>query len=273
MRMRNRNEDLLKLKVEIIDNGNTSVYQEIALLVDKPEYLKLISKVREEYSIDEAVPAKGDFSFLLSLFDPTKEGEINLSKYKSLDKFKQLLPKEFNNVMLFTKTAIEPLRAQAEAVLICFEFGRPYYFIPIVLQSLMYGIADTDWLQRTQAVIQDQDYALYRFDEINIPQVVIEISPFSTEIDIKKALKDGKKIFETDQRFRYFSRKPDYVNEIRKYRYWYWERLEGIKFSTIAKEWDKTNNIPDYAATDELEVIRGVKKYSNLLQDLPLTGV
>lgn len=273
MKMKNENQDLLELKIEIIDSGNTSIYQEIALLVDRPDYLRLISKVRQEYSIDEVVPAKGDFSYLLNLFDSNNEGEINYKKYKTLDKFKELLPKEFDNVMSFAKDTIEPLRAQAEAVLICFEFGRPYYFIPVILQSIMYGVADTNWLQRTQAVVQDQDYALYRFDEINIPQVVIEISPFSTETDIKKALREGKKIFKTDPRFNYFIRKPDYVNEIRKYRYWYWERLKGIKYCLIAKKWDNLNNIPDSCSTDELDVIRGVKKYTNLLQNLPLTGV
>ena len=272
MKMKNQNEDLLDLKIEIIDNGNMSLYQEIALLVDKPEYLRLIAIIREEYSIDRAGPAKDDLSFLLSLFDPTKEGKINLSKYKSLDKFKELLPKEFANVLSFVKDTVEPLRAQAEAVLICFEFGRPYYFAPIVLQSIMYGVADTNWLQRTQATIQDQDYALYRFDEINIPQVIIEVSLYSTETDIKEALRDCKKIFNTDKRFKYFTKKPDYVNEIRKYRHWYWDRLKGIKYCVTAKNWDRLNNIPDSCPTDELDVIRGVKKYTNLLQNLPLAS-
>ena len=273
MKMKNENVDLLDLKIEIIDNGDLKTFQEIALLVDKPEYLRLISKIREEYLIDEAIPADGDFSFLLTLFMSGEDGDINLNKYKSLEKFKTLLPTEFDNLMIFTKDTSEELRAQSEAVLICFEFGRPYYFVPIILQSIMYGVADTNWLQRTQAVVQDLDYTTYRFDEIKIPQVVIEISPFSTEIGIKKAWRNARKIFETDPRFKYLTRKPDYVNEIRKYRYWYWERLKGIKFCAIAKEWDRINNIPDFCSTNELDVIRGVKKYTNLLQNLPLKGV
>lgn len=265
--MRNQNKDLLTLKVEIVDNGNTSIYQEIALLVDKPDYLKLIDKVREEYSIDEVAPAKGDFSFLLNLFDPSKEGEINLKKYKSLDKFKELLPKEFANVLSFAKDAIEPLRVQAEAVLICFEFGRPYYFVPIVLQSIMYGITDIDWLQRTQAVVQDQDYAGHRFNEINIPQIVIEMSPYSTYNDIKQAIRDSKKIFKEDLRFKYLGTKPDYHEEIRKYRYWYWERVAGKKFSEIAKDWNASQEKKGFIDnTIDIDVINAVKTYKDLLQ-------
>lgn len=266
MKMKNENEDLIKSKIEIIDNDNTSVYQEIALLVDKPEYLRLIDKIREEYSIDEAVPADGDFAFLLSLFSNTREGDINLSKYKSLAKFKELLPKECDNVMSFTKNTIEVLRAQAEAVLMCFEFGRPFYFVPIVLQSIMYGVADTNWLQRTQAVVQDQDYALYRFDEIDIPQVVIEISPYSTEIDIKRALRNSKKIFDTDKRFKYFNKKADYTNKIRNYRHWYWENLSGKKYPEIADEWMKSPfSEDDDSGADENVILKGIQTYKELL--------
>lgn len=80
MKMKSKNVNLLDLKIEIIDNGNTSVYQEIALLVDNPNYLRIVDKIREEYLLGEPIHADGDFSFLLSLFG-TDEGDINLKKW------------------------------------------------------------------------------------------------------------------------------------------------------------------------------------------------
>jgi len=269
--MKNQNEDLLELKIEIIDNGNTSIYQEIALLIDKPEYLRLIDKIREEYNLYNPESSDGaDFTDILLSFDfeRVETKNVNLSKYKSLERFKELLPQDFDNVMAFTKNNDDGmLLAQAEAVLLCFEFGKPYYFVPIVLQSIICSDVDSKYLQRTQAVVQDQDYALYRFDEIKIPQVVIEMSPYSTYNDIKQAIRDGKKIFKTDPRFKYFSKKPDYVSEIRKYRYWYWEHLAGKKYTTIADEW-MVNPLAEESdsGADENVVLKGIQTYKRLLE-------
>lgn len=265
------NEDVLDLKIEIIDNGNTKTFQEIALLIDKPEYLRLIDKIREEYNLYKPELTDGaEFTDILLSFSSgrVETKNINLSKYKSLDRFKELLPKEFNNVMAFAKDNDNGmLLAQAEAVLLCLEFGRPYYFVPIVLQSIVCSDVDSKYLQRTEAVVQDQDYALYRFDEIDIPQVVIEMSPYSTYKDIRKAIKDSKDIFKTDPRFKYFGRKPTGHSEIRKYRHWYWERLRNKKFSEIAKDWVESQRKKGLLDnTVDLDVIQAFTTYKELLQ-------
>jgi hypothetical protein len=271
MKIKNENQDLLDLKIEIIDNGNTKTFQEIALLIDKPEYLRLIDKIREEYNLYKPELTDGaEFTDILLSFSSgrVETKSINLSKYKSLERFKELLPKEFNNVMTFVKDNDDGmLLAQAEAVLLCFEFGRPYYFVPIVLQSIMCRDVDSRYLQRTKAVVRDQDYVLHRFDEIDIPQVAIEMSPYSTYTDIKKAIRDSKNIFKTDPRFKYFGKKPDYHEEIRKYRCWYWEHLAGKSYPTIADEWMEnplagTND----SGSDENVVLKGIQTYKKLLE-------
>lgn len=268
MKMNNENEDLLDLKIEIIDNGNTKTFQEIALLIDKPEYLRLIGKIREEYPIyGGGNPVDSDFSDIYSSFFNRECNDINLAKYKSLANFQRLLPKDYKNVMASTKNTDMVLRLQTEAVLTCFEFGRPYYFVPITIQSFIYDAVDANFLQRTHAVVQDDDYTLYRFNEVKIPQVVIEMSPHSTYDDIKQAIRDSKKIFKTDQRFKYFGGKPDYHDEIRKYRYWYWERLAGKKFSEIAKEWNTSQQKKGFIDdTVDIDIIKAVKTYKELLQ-------
>lgn len=266
MKMKNENKDLLDLKLEIIDNGSTIIFQEIALLIDKPEYLRLIDKIRGEYNLYKPeLTDNADYFDLVLMFDRSKRKSINLLKYKSLKRFKETLPKNYDDVMTFSKDCSGMIMAQAEAMLICFEFGRPFYFVPIILQSILCSDVDCKYLQHTKAVLYDDNDALFR-DLIKSPKVVIEVSPHTTDEQVKQARKESKKIFDTDPRFKYLNKKPDYINEIKKYRYWYWKRLTGIKYVEIAKDWDKMNSYSAHCSTHQHAIMKGVKKYIKLLK-------
>lgn len=250
-------------KIEIIENGNDNVYQEIALLIDKPAYLHHLDIIREEYPIyGGGDPVEDDLSDIYLSLPQNDNGDINLNKYTRLEILKTKLPQEYDNLMTFTKDSSTVLRIQTEAVLTCFEFGRPFYLVPIVLQSFFYDSVNASYLQRSQAVIHDYYHALTRLEEIQLPQVMIEVSPYTTEIDIKKALQESKQLFGTDPRFKYFCETPRYRDEVKYYRTWYWDYLKHRSYKKVADNWAKQDE-HDY---DEKQINEGIKKYKELLE-------
>lgn len=255
-------------KIEILDNGNTSIYQEIATLIDKPHYLDLLQQIRNEsHCYGGGDPCEDD---IRDLFVGTTGGEgydINISKYSKLKRFEMLLPNEYDNVLTFCKSSDSALQTQTEAVLMCFEFGQPFYFIPIIIQTFFYDAVNSDFLKRTQAVVNDYDYRERRFDEVMLPKVSIEISQRSTITEIKSALRESKKIFTTDPRFKFFDKKPDYFNNIRAYRQWYWDYLDCKSYSEVSSKWMKNPDVDvNDSGSDESVVLKGIRTYQQLLE-------
>ena len=250
-------------KIEIIENGNDNVYQEIALLIDKPAYLHHLDIIRNEYPIyGGGDPVENDLSDIYLSLPQNDNGNIDLNKYTRLEILKTKLPQEYDNLLTFTKDSSTVLRIQAEAVLTCFEFGRPFYLVPIVLQSFFYDSVNASYLQSSHAMIHDYYYALSRLEEIQLPQVMIEVSPYTTEIAIKKALQESKIIFGTDPRFKYFGETPRYRKETKYYRTWYWDYLDCKSYKEVADRWGKKSEL----IYDEKEVYEGIETYLELLE-------
>lgn len=257
-------------KIEILDNGNTSIYQEIATLIDRPHYLELINQIREETDMYlGGNPVEKDVGDIYTNIITCRscEGDINLNKFGRINDFKSLLPDEYDNVHTFCKNADTPLQIQTQAVLTCFEFGKPYYFIPTIIQSICYDAVNADFLKRTAAVVEDYNYRERRFDEVMLPKVSIEISKRSTITEIKAALRESKKIFSTDPRFKFFDKKPDYFNNIRAYRQWYWDYLDCKSYSEVSSRWMSRPDVESNdSGSDESVVLKGIRAYQQLLE-------
>lgn len=257
-------------KIEIIDNGDTNTYQEIATLIDRPHYLELVSQIREETDIYfGGDPPDEDMKYLF--FDivgsSASDCTIDLSKFQRINEFQELLPKEFDNIQTFCKDSDSPLQIQTEAVLTCFEFGRPYYFIPIIIQSLLYDAVNADYLKRTRAVVEDYYYREYRFDEVMLPKLSIEISQHSTITEVKQALQESKRVFATDPRFKFFNKKQDHCNNIRAYRHWYWDYLSCKSYAEVSNRWmDRPNANINNLGADDNTILKGIKTYRRLLE-------
>ena len=227
-------EDLLKLKIDIKTRNNIA-YQEMALLLDKPEFLQLLPNLRETYKIKELSPLK-DYKSFLSWWIPEyleKKVKINLKKYKRINEFKKLFPEQFN----FIKDGfISDLQGNLilESNLICFEFKKPLFFTDIIPQAIICGVVDDTYYTATKATVID--FLEMGPWEFHIPQAAILISPTSRYEDVKEAFRNARKFIKTDKRLSYYQPRIDTVNNIRKYRYWYWERLKGKKLKKISEE-------------------------------------
>lgn len=261
------NDDLLELKIDIKTN-NDIAYQEMALLLDKPEFLRMLPSLRETYKITEEIPLEDyceyskDFIFKIHLNDP---GKIYLDKYTRLPELKKRFPDiavhlDESGAMLY------PDRLDAECNLICFEFNRPYYFTEIIRQALFCKKVDDTYYGATQGTVIDASE--FGPMEYTLPQAAIFISPTSTYEDVKEAFREVKEMIKTDRRLSYYQPRLDTVSNIREYRSWYWDRLKGKTYTEISDDW--ITNHPEIknidAVSDVNFILKGVKKYKELLK-------
>lgn len=258
-----RNEDLLKLKIDIRVNDNVT-YQEIALLLDKPDFLQILSLLRETYKVTKFVGLNEyhdhsyEFIFKMHLHD---KGTIHLDKYKRMGELRKRFPDRFK-FLDESETMPFPDRLDAECNLICFEFNRPYFFTEVIRQAMFCSVVDDTYFWATQTtVIDGLEMAPW---EYSLPQAAILVSPVSNYESVKKAFREAKELIQTDKRLSYYQPRTDTVSNIKKYRHWYWERVKGKIYSQISNDW--TDEHPDdEPAMDENFVLKGVKKYKQLL--------
>ena len=123
-------------------------------------------------------------------------------------------------------------------------------------------------LKRSQADIAEvieKDSLTSTSGIFQLPQVALMISPTSTYEDVKSALRDAQLLYKTDKRLYYYKHRVDTVGNIRKYRYFYWKRVEGLKLDKIASDWVESQ-LPKEDYTTFIEVSKGLKVYQKLLE-------
>lgn len=258
------NEDLLKLKIEVIVEKDIA-YQEMAVLLDKPEFLQLLPLLRKEYLIDKFIPL---YKFMDYFYDEYSKKHnnngINLGKYKKIRSFKKSFPEQYE--FITNKTEIEGLgtRIELECSLLCYEFNRPYLFSDIIKQAILCNRVD-DYFYWTAKPHTIDPLLESVVPEVALPQASILVTPTATYEDVKKAFRFIKKMIKEDKEFSYYRPGTQFVNNIREYRQWYWERFRGKKFGIIADEYVESK-LPAQYNTTEHDVIRGVAIYEKLLK-------
>lgn len=254
-----KNEDLLKLKIKIKTKNNIA-YQEMAILLDKPDFLQMLPDLRKIYKVKELLSLNKYFVGT-DYFRPETEFEVKiyLKKYKRIKEFKERFPEQFEFIRSGQVT--DPTGALIlECNLLCFEFNRPLFFAEIICQAIFCGTVDNTFYKATEAKVLD--IGEMGGSELTLPQAAILISPTSRYKDIKAAFRKARKFIETDERLSYYQPRVDTVSNIRKYRHWYWERLKEKKYKEIADDWcDKHEK----ETITYLDVIKGVKTYKKLL--------
>lgn len=258
-------EDLLKLKI-FIDSSSDSNFQEMALLVDNPEFLRLLPKLRKDFEIDKLVPddefEKKAFS---DLFENKKKKRINLSKYKNPEYLKSFAQ---HNISFFDIDIEEEMDfvqfLDTEVSLVCIQFKRPPYFIPIIKQVIFCGVANDMYFDSTSVDIVGNGMVRDSIASFELPRVAILVSPTTTYEVVKDAFRETQRLYKTDKRLAYYKPRLDFVNNIREYRQWYWERKTGKKFRIIVDEYVKSKLPAEYRTTEQ-DVIKGVKIYEKLL--------
>lgn len=258
-------EDLLKLKI-FIDSSSDSNFQEMALLVDNPEFLRLLPKLRKDFEINKLIPAN---KFEEKAFDePYKRKgrkKINLLKYKN-PKYLRCFAKEHES--FYSINLNEEMDycqfLDTEVNLACIQFNRPPYFAPIIKQAIFCGVVNNLYFIPTLYDIIENDRILSSVASFELPRAAIIISPTTTYEEVKKAFREAQKLYKTDKRLTYYKPRLDFVNNIREYRQWYWERKKGKKFRIIVDEYVKSKLPAEYRTTEQ-DIIKGVKIYQKLL--------
>ena len=77
-----KNEDLLRLKIAIKTRDNLA-FQEMSLLLDRPEFLKMLPDLRKTYKVKKLMRLDEYFGSTDN-FKLEDEVKINLKKYKRL---------------------------------------------------------------------------------------------------------------------------------------------------------------------------------------------
>lgn len=258
----NENEDLLKLKIDI-QTRDDSNFLELAIFFDKPEFFQVLQQFRKDYGIDQLIDLD-KYTDTINKLDK-KGGKINFSKYQ---KPKLLIKYAKKNQLLLTEDIEDEMdlyqRLDTEVNLVCYQFKRPPYFAEAVKQAIFCGAVEGDFLSSTSVEVLEggllKDASCFQ-----LPQLAILISPTTTYETLKSSFQIAQTLYKTDTKLSYFRPRVDFVNNIRKYRFSYWERLTGKTYEKIAD--DRVNKqLPKEDTTTYLEVMRGVRIYTKLLQ-------
>lgn len=262
----NKNEDLLKLKIDIQEVDDAIAFQEIALFLDKPELLRLLPNLRETYKIEEFIDLNKFTDYYFDTFVnkyENEKGKIYLSKYKKMEEFKKRFPDHYEFIIKESENGWMSIRLDVECNIIAFEFNRPYYFADIFKQALFCNIVNDYYHIPTFPYIFDL------YSEVpqpsSFPRAAILVSPITTYDNLKSSFQMIKKLMKTHPQLSYYKPRTDFVNNIRKYRHWYWKRIDGNTYEKIAKDWVESQ-LPKEDDTTYIEVLKGVKIYEKLLK-------
>jgi hypothetical protein len=247
-------EDLLKLRIDIQTKDDTS-FLELAIFFDKPEFLQMLPQFRKDYGIGKLIDPDKFYETTGDL--DKKTARINFSKYQK--------PKELveNSSSLDEKMDMYQM-LDTEANLVCYQFKRPPCFDEAVKQAIFCGCFEGDSLGTTTVEIIENG-RLLNVSDFQLPQLAILISPNTTYKTLKSSFQVAQMLYKTNPKLTYFRSRVDFVNNIRKYRYFYWKRLAGKTYEQIANDW-RIKQIPKDDMTTYLEAMRGVKIYTKLLQ-------
>jgi len=255
---------LQDLKIDI-QAKNSLAFQEIALLVDKPDFLNLLPLLRKDFgvvnlvSLDEYMDIAYD-----KPFHSKEKKKINFSKYKDANKLKEFAK---DNQIMATYGGLDKEMdlfqlIATEVNLVCIQFKRPSYFSDVVRQAIFCGVVNDDSFKPTSAQVIEKDLLFSTAGYFQLPQIAIFISPTTTYEELKEVFRNVNKLYKTDKRLIYYQPRVDTTPNIKKYRNWYWERTIGKTYEQIAEDWvGRYEN----ETTTYLDVLKAVKTYEKLL--------
>lgn len=242
-----------------IKTDNDVYYQELALLLDKPAFINLLPDLRRTYFVSNLFSIDDFDEELDTHLHDTHYQEViklNLTKYSKINELEEQFPDLFE--FIGGKNDM-PEMLDAECNLICFEFNRPTYFVEAIEQAIFCGAVDDKHFKPTEAnVVNFGEMGAWETFE----RVAIFVSPTSTYEEVKEEFRKAKDLMKTDKRLSYYRPRVDVTPNTRKYRDWYWERINGKTYQQIAD--DYINKYENELTTD-LDVLKAVKTYSNLL--------
>lgn len=260
---------LIELKVKISCKNNLA-YQDIAYLVDNPDFLSRLPQLRDEYRISKLLPLnKFKDWWSAKIRDDLRvygvEGKM-LSEAKRLfgNKGKKSTDNEIFDSMPYHQ------RFDWETTLLTRKFNRPSYFHLIIKHVVVCGEVDDNSWQPTYAMVLPPELPVLDSD---LPEVAIIVSPMSRTTDVERVFKtEVLDIYKREQwKFKYkTTAKRDPAINIVRDRNWYWLSLEGKKPGDIydAEFCDPGNPPPKHLENFNIDSIsKAIDRYVEKLQD------
>lgn len=259
-----KNEDLLHYKIDIKTKNDTN-FLELAILLDKPEFLEFLPKIRKKYNFNHLIDLK-NYDKTIDSFGIDEYGKFDFSTYKNSKELIDYAIKQTTwTIDIDEKMDLLQL-LDMEANILCYIFKRPPYFSGMIKQAILCGSVDGDSFQPTSTTIIEGDTLLSTTASFQLPRVAILISPTSTDLDIKKQVQIARHIYKTEKAVSYYKPRTDKVNKIRAYREWYWLRIAGKSYWEISGFWTDNSAVDSSdSGTDYNRVYKGVAYYKKLL--------
>lgn len=266
--MKMKYEDLLRLKIDI-QTDNDRNFLELAILFDKPEFLEWMPKIRKKYDLETIAPDQ-----YWEVYEELSDDPVNPKKTQ--DEFDLSLYKDVEGLSdyLIVHESFFPIgggqdkyqQLETDAAILCHIFKRPPYFIQSIIKAIICGAVDGGDFSSTNIYVTENDLLLTSSGGLAAPQVVVSISPSSTDLEIKEQVAQARHLLKTDKRLTYYKPRIDLVSRIRHYREWYWQHLTGITYKQISQEWTyNPKRIRSESDYDEIRIGRGVALYKKLL--------
>lgn len=252
------NKDLLDLKIDI-KCTNDIAYMDVALLVDKREFLRLLPEYRKKHGITELVPYMKFYDWIS----------------KKMDEDGQIIKADVSNANDLTELNLPFMTFEEDAKALCQQFKKPGYFVSIIEFAIVCGVVHDISYQNTRIEVVPTDLPPPP-EETELPEVRIVITPMTTLKDIQEVFeKSVPDIFESHMKLLnyYYRMKNRKSSNFRRDRDWYWQNLEGDGYTEIAlsatsptnrMEYEKNHNrytIPEYEM-----VKQAIRRYKNLLK-------
>ncbi len=252
------NKDLLDLKIDI-KCTNDIAYMDCALLLDKPEFLRLLPEYRKKHEINELIP-------LMKFYNWTME---------KMDEDMKMKDEDVSGADNLTELNLPFMTFEEDAKALCRQFKKPGYFVSIIEFAIVCGVVHDISYQHTKIEVKPTDPPPPP-EETELPEVRIVISPMTTLKDVQEVFeKNVPDIFESHMKLLnyYYRMKNRKSGNFRRDREWYWQNLEGTGYTEIALsatssanrlEYEKNHN--RYAIPEYEMVKQAIRRYKNLLK-------
>ena len=252
------NSDLLELKVNI-KCKNDIAYMDCALLLDKPEFLRLLTEYRKRHGITELVP-------YVKFYEWTS---------KKMYEDGKIIDGDVSSAQDLTELNLPFMKFEEDAKALCKQFKKPGYFVQIIEFAIACGVVGDISYQHTKIEVAPTDPPPPP-EETELTEVRIVITPMTTLNDVQKVFeKSVPDIFESHMKLLnyYYRMKNRKAGNFRRDREWYWRNLAGEGYTEIALsessasdrlEYEKRRN--RYLITEYQMVKQAIRRYKNLLK-------
>ena len=221
--------DIQRIEIDIDDNWK---YTQLALLVDRDDFLRDLYKIRQELNLTRLIP-------------PDRLFEYEIAEMKRHD----FVKRKYTEVKTITSYRTECLRSESLVFDLIRKYRRDDAYFRAIYTAVITG-RTTENTVLTNTASCALIFPEYYYYQVGLgykdPQIAILLSPESSRKDVIAAYKEGfqKVLEEYKHRMRMQYRNPilvDTVSNIKRDREWYWQNKNGKGYMQLAKR-----NIKDH---------------------------